>query len=51
MILKNNIQKKSNSNPFKSLFEVEQFLRRISNIKNIFSVAKGCGKMRTNLHQ
>lgn len=35
-----NSKKKSNSNPFKSLFEVERFLRKISNIKNAVSIIK-----------
>ena len=39
------IQKKSNSNPFKSLFEVEYFLKKISKIKNIISLSKKCNKI------
>lgn len=43
--MKKFIQKKSNSNPLKSLFEVEYFLKRISKIKNIISISKQCKKL------
>ncbi len=45
MINKNNIQKKSNSNPFRSLFEVECFLRKISKIKNTICISKNIKKL------
>lgn len=44
MINKKCIQKKSNSNPFRSLFEVECFLRNIGKIKDIICISKKCKK-------
>lgn len=43
--MKNCIQKKSNSNHLKSLFEVECFLNKITKIKNIISISKKCKKL------
>lgn len=43
--MRNCIQKKSNSNPFRSLFEVEYFLKKITKIKNIISISKKCNKL------
>lgn len=34
------IQKKTNSNPLKSLFEIEHFLKKISNVKDFLRVVK-----------
>lgn len=42
----NNYKKNtSNSNPFKSLFEVENFLTKLSNIKSIVSLKKNYKKI------
>ncbi len=39
------MKKKSNSNPLKSLFEVEYFLKNMTKIKNIISLSKKCTKL------
>ena len=48
--MKNKYKKNSNSNPLKSLFEVEHFLNKITNIKSIISVVKNCKRINTNSH-
>ena len=45
MIEKNNKQKKSNSNPFRSLFEVECFLQKINKFKDIICIYKKYKKL------
>lgn len=39
-------KKTSNSNPLKSLFEVENFLRKISKLKNVFGIVNNTKKLK-----
>lgn len=43
--MKNHKKITSNSNPFKSLFEVEVFLTKLSNIKTVISLRKNYKKI------
>ena len=46
--MKHSCKKNSNSNPLKSLFEVEHFLNKITNMKSILSIVKNSKKLKTN---